>query len=98
MAYHVGANKYTPRALAELSNYPNNCTLGIELCHINWEGEFTDATLAAAMYLVKNLCYKYKLARSNVYRHFDITGKDCPHYFVSHEDAWENFLDKIFLG
>ena len=37
MAYHVEANKYTPRALRELSSNPNNCTIGIELCHINWE-------------------------------------------------------------
>ena len=33
IAYHVGANKYTPNALKYLSSYPNNCTLGIELCH-----------------------------------------------------------------
>ena len=24
-------------------------------------------------------------------RHYDVTGKDCPRYFVQHEDAWETF-------
>ncbi len=46
--YHVGAKKYTDRAIKELSAYPNNCTIGIELCHTNWDGEFTPDTLQAA--------------------------------------------------
>ena len=24
-------------------------------------------------------------------RHYDVTGKICPKYFVEHEDAWEQF-------
>jgi N-acetylmuramoyl-L-alanine amidase CwlA len=41
VAYHVGAERYSDIALKNLSSYPNNCTLEIELCHTNWEGEFT---------------------------------------------------------
>ncbi|GHV90457.1 amidase [Spirochaetia bacterium] len=96
VGYHVGANKYTERALKELSTYPNNCTLGIELCHKDWEGEFTRETLQAARELILELCERYKLGRQNVYRHYDITGKDCPKYFVTHEDQWEQFLNFVF--
>jgi N-acetylmuramoyl-L-alanine amidase len=96
VGYHVGANKYTERALKELSTYPNNCTLGIELCHINWDGEFKRETLQSARELILELCERYKLGRQNVYRHYDVTGKDCPKYFVIHEDQWEQFLNFVF--
>jgi N-acetylmuramoyl-L-alanine amidase CwlA len=67
MAYHVGANSYTTEALEKLSVYPNDCTIGIEMC-VNDGIDFT------AMY-----CNAVRLAT-------DITGKDCPQYFVS-DDA-----------
>jgi hypothetical protein len=41
MAYHVGAKNYTPEALGRLGHYPNNCTVGIELCHPKADGAFT---------------------------------------------------------
>jgi N-acetylmuramoyl-L-alanine amidase len=96
IGYHVGANTYTPRALRELSEYPNNCTIGIELCHKNWEGEFTKETLQSAKELIRELCERYKLGRENIYRHYDITGKECPLYFVKHGDQWDQFLEFIF--
>jgi N-acetylmuramoyl-L-alanine amidase len=95
MAYHVGAVEYSPLALRRLSAYPNSCTLGIELCHINWEGEFTKETLRAAKELIAELCERYSLTAKDVYRHYDITGKDCPRYFVKNEDKWSNFLESL---
>jgi N-acetylmuramoyl-L-alanine amidase len=95
VGYHVGAQKYTQRALKELSSYPNNCTLGIELCHTNWEGEFTEKTLTTAKELLLELCERYRLGKGNIYRHYDITGKECPKYFVAHEDQWVNFLEGL---
>jgi N-acetylmuramoyl-L-alanine amidase len=85
-----------PRALEELSYYPNNCTIGIELCHINWEGEFRQETLDSTKELVLELCERYSLGKENIYRHFDITGKECPRYFVRHEDKWADFLQDTF--
>jgi N-acetylmuramoyl-L-alanine amidase len=96
VGYHVGANTYTDRALKELSSYPNNCTIGIELCHTNWEGEFTRETLQAAKELILELCERYNLDKQNIYRHFDVTRKDCPRYFVTNKDQWEQFLSFVF--
>jgi N-acetylmuramoyl-L-alanine amidase len=96
IGYHVGANQYTPRALDELSTYPNDCTIGIELCHINWEGEFTPETLKAAKELILDLCERYSLGKNNIYRHYDITEKECPRYFVVNPDQWDKFLFYIF--
>ena len=28
-------------------------------------------------------------------RHYDVTGKECPKYFVEHPDAWEQFLADV---
>jgi N-acetylmuramoyl-L-alanine amidase len=95
VGYHAGAERYSDIALKNLSSYPNNCTLGIELCHTNWEGEFTPETLQSAKELVLELCERYGLGRENIYRHFDITGKDCPRYFVNRPEAWEQFLDGL---
>ena len=37
------------------------------------------------------LCKKYGLTEKDVIRHYDVTGKNCPKYFVEHEDEWEIF-------
>jgi N-acetylmuramoyl-L-alanine amidase len=92
-AYHVGADKYSDIALAKLGAYPNNQTLGIELCHEKWDGKFTPETLASCRELAAVLLKKYNLAATDIYRHFDITGKDCPRYFVQHEDEWSRFVE-----
>lgn len=96
VAYHVGAFTYTKQAIKDLSTYPNNCTLGIELCHTNWDGEFTQETINSAKDLILMLCEKYNLGRANIYRHFDITSKDCPRLFVAREDKWNDFLNFVF--
>ncbi|MCI8765039.1 MAG: hypothetical protein HFG58_10780 [Lachnospiraceae bacterium] len=28
-------------------------------------------------------------------RHYDVTGKECPYYFVKHPDAWEGLLNSL---
>ena len=33
-----------------------------------------------------------RLAASQVIRHYDVTGKECPRYFVQNPQAWEQFL------
>jgi N-acetylmuramoyl-L-alanine amidase len=53
MAYHAGAKKYTPKALGRLGHYPNNRTIGIELCHPTGDGHFTPGTVLAAAALVR---------------------------------------------
>ena len=31
----------------------------------------------------------------DVIRHYDVTGKECPKYYVEHEDAWEQFKQDL---
>jgi N-acetylmuramoyl-L-alanine amidase CwlA len=38
--------------------------------------------------LVAFLCGKFNLTMDNVIRHYDVTGKNCPKYYVENPDAW----------
>ena len=35
------------------------------------------------------------LNENDVIRHYDVTGKACPKYFVDHEDAWKQFRKDV---
>lgn len=37
----------------------------------------------------------YGLSSQNVIRHYDVTGKMCPKYYVKHEQAWREFCNKV---
>ena len=41
------------------------------------------------------LCEKFSLDENDVIRHYDVTGKNCPKYFVENEDAWEQFKEDV---
>lgn len=77
--------------VAYASNDRNHDTVSIECCHPDESGKFTDATYRSAVQLCAWLCLKFDLGPEDVIRHYDVTGKECPRYFVQHEDAWEAF-------
>ena len=81
--------------IAYASNTRNNDTLSVELCHPDESGMFTDATYASAVRLAAWLCASYSLDPQNLIRHYDVTGKECPKYFVENEDAWEAFKKDV---
>ena len=35
------------------------------------------------------------LKQDDIIRHYDVTGKECPRYFVKHPEAWEKFLSDL---
>ena len=77
--------------IAYASNERNHDTISIECCHPDETGKFSDETYASLVQLTAFLCKKYGLNEDAVIRHYDVTGKNCPKYFVEHEDAWEIF-------
>ncbi|WP_400162942.1 N-acetylmuramoyl-L-alanine amidase [Brevibacillus sp. TJ4] len=106
MAYHVGAKTYKAEALVRLSSYPNNCTIGIEMC-VNQDGDFR-AMYERTVVLTADILQRYGWTTDNLWRHFDITGKNCPAYFVADDyarrftgltaaQAWEKFKDDVEL-
>lgn len=77
--------------IAYASNERNHDTISIECCHPDETGKFTDKTYASVVQLTAFLCQKYNLTEESVIRHYDVTGKNCPKYFVENEDAWITF-------
>lgn len=77
--------------VAYASNDRNNDTIAIECCIPDDTGKFTDETYATLVHLVAWLCGRYDLTIDDVIRHYDVTGKMCPKYYVEHEDAWTQF-------
>ena len=73
------------------SNHRNKDTISIEVCHPDESGKFTDASYQSLVKLTVWLCEICDLDSGDVIRHYDITGKQCPLYFVTHEDIWETF-------
>ncbi|MGM9537282.1 MAG: N-acetylmuramoyl-L-alanine amidase family protein [Candidatus Onthomonas sp.] len=78
------------------SNHRNADTISIECCHPDAEGAFTEETRAALVSLVRYLAHGYALSYDDVIRHYDVTGKICPKYYVEHEEAWTDLKDEIF--
>ena len=84
--------------IAYASNTRNSDTLSIELCHPDETGEFTEDTYLSAVLLTAWLCARYNLTTDNVIRHYDVTGKICPKYFVENENAWERFKFDVSIA
>ena len=76
--------------VAFCSNSRNSDTLSIECCHPDETGAFTQATYDSLVRLLRWLCELYDLSPDDVIRHYDVTGKLCPLYYVEHPDAWES--------
>jgi N-acetylmuramoyl-L-alanine amidase CwlA len=73
------------------SNWRNNDTISIEVCHPDDTGKFRKKTYKSLVKLVAWLEDICDLEEEHVIRHYDITGKECPRYFVQHEDEWTKF-------
>lgn len=77
--------------MAYCSNSLNDVCISIEMCHPDDTGNFNDATYNNCVYLVARLMNYYDMDMDQLIRHYDVTGKNCPKYFVEHEDRWEVF-------
>lgn len=80
---------------AYASNSRNLDTVSIECCHPDETGKFNDKTYQSMVELCAWLCLKFDLDGNDVIRHYDVTGKDCPKYFVENEKAWEQFRKDV---
>lgn len=101
MAYHVGSKfGYTTWALDRLSGYPNDCTIGIEMCVQDAEGNFTDETFDATATLIESLLLDHHLDPwQDVFTHQGVVGwKQCPLWFATHPWDFDGLRYKIDEG
>lgn len=97
VAYHVGANSYTSKAKTLFGNSPNRYLYGIEACHPDWEGKFNDKTYKTLVNRVADLLIEFNLipSKDTIWRHYDVTGKDCPRYYVQNSKEWDRLVADI---
>ena len=76
----------------------NTYSLGIEVCHPDWEGAFSLSTYASLIQLLAKLCHTYTLdPNQDILRHYDVTGKVCPNYYVQHPAAWTKLKADVVI-
>ena len=72
----------------------NTNSIGIEMCCMDNNCQISAQTEANALELTKYLMNKYNIDINHVVRHFDVTGKHCPAYFMD-EQAWTSFKNRL---
>lgn len=79
VAWHCGASAYRHPTCR------NANSIGIELCDTCRDGKYapSEKTLQNAAELVSRLLKKYGLSAERIIRHYDVTGKACPAYWVT---------------
>ena len=77
------------------SNDRNGDTVSIECCHPDSSGKFTDATYQSLVRLSAWLESQLDLRERSIIRHYDVTGKLCPLYYVENESEWNQFKEDV---
>jgi N-acetylmuramoyl-L-alanine amidase CwlA len=77
------------------SNERNIDTISIEVCHPEEDGKFNDVTYSSLIKLTAWLCEVTGLTEDDLIRHHDITGKNCPKYYVENPDKWETLKSDV---
>lgn len=112
VAYHCGSSDkdpasgkvYTDYAREKFGRYaedyqtnsPNYCTLGIELCPIDNEGNFTDETIKAAIELCTDICKRTQLTVQDITTHHAVVGwKDCPRLWTKQPKLLDAFRASV---
>ena len=72
----------------------NANSISVEMC-TSGGGKVSKKTQINAAYMCASLLKRINVDASGVdkylLRHYDVTGKDCPHQFVSHPEEWKRF-------
>ena len=76
------------RAVA--SNQANADSFSIEVCHPEEDGRFTEEGYQSLVRLCAWLCQNCGLDADALIRHYDVSGKACPVYYVNNPEEWEN--------
>ena len=78
------------------TNDLNCCSISIENCHPKADGKFTEQTQVSLTELCADLCKRYNLdPMKDIVRHYDVTGKLCPLYWVKHPQDFLYFKQAV---
>lgn len=101
VAYHANdIQKYVNRQpyypLRSIIGNANYSTIGIEMC-LDRNGKIAEKTFQNTVKAAKELIVKYpNITRDKIWRHYDVTGKNCPAPWVARPTELERFKDAVF--
>ncbi len=94
--YNADGTIYKP-LYSKIGN-ANYGAIGLEMC-LDKNGKITEKTFQNAVKAVKELVAKYPaITRNTIWRHYDVTGKNCPAPWVSKPSELERFKDAVFAN
>lgn len=92
--YNADGSRYRP-LYSKIGN-ANYSTIGVEMC-LDKNGNITEKTFQNTVKAVKELIVKYpNITRDKIWRHYDVTGKNCPAPWVAKPSELERFKDAVF--
>jgi N-acetylmuramoyl-L-alanine amidase len=112
VAYHCGSSREDPQSKSiytdwarqvfgkyaeyPADNSPNNAAIGIEMCVLDADGNFSPETLQSATELTAYLCNTYQIPIERVGTHKLVVGwKDCPLLWTKYPDKFEKFKEEV---
>lgn len=99
--YIVGLNGEIIQCIPEdefsyCTNEANSYSISIETCHPDATGKFTAAAEQSLVELAADICKRHGLdPQRDVIRHYDVTGKVCPKWYVDHPGDWQAFKERV---
>jgi len=108
--WHCGGTYYGNKGGTFYRICSNVNSIGVEICSTNSTGKmtnpndayysFTDAAVANAVLLTRQLMQEYNIPAEKVIRHYDVTGKLCPGIVgwnaeSGSEKEWEKFKSRL---
>lgn len=92
--YNSDGSRYRP-LFSKIGN-ANYSTIGVEMC-LDKNGNITEKTFQNTVKAVKELIAIYpNITRDKIWRHFDVTGKNCPAPWVDKPSELERFKNEVF--
>lgn len=76
----------------------NNHIINIEVCYKDEKGRFELETIANLRRITKFLMREFNIPAEKVVKHFDLTGKKCPWYYVDNSKEWTRLHKMITKG
>lgn len=72
----------------------NLTTIAVEMC-VEKDGTIHPQTIDRTVGVMAYLCKKFHLTEKDIYRHYDITGKNCPAPFVENPSKFGDFKKAV---
>ncbi|EJF7503758.1 TPA: N-acetylmuramoyl-L-alanine amidase family protein [Listeria innocua] len=99
VAYHANERSCKLTALQASTSYyrggnANLTSIGIEMC-LDKNGNITAATFNRSVDVAAELCKTYDLTASDIIRHYDVTGKNCPAPWVAKPSELTRFRNAV---